>query len=134
MTGSKYTKKCRIKYWLASVLNALLMLVPLATYVGIAMTDGGVTTAQKIGVTGTVLIAILFTGLNVILQKHLRCPIWIVLLGLFIAMQKAILPLIIILAVVSVLDDLLFTPLTQYYKTKLIAAKAMDEREVENNN
>lgn len=134
MTGSKYTKKCRIKYWLASVLNALLMLVPLATYVGIAMMDGGVTTAQKIGVTGTVLIAILFTGLNVILQKHLRCPIWIVLLGLFIAMQKAILPLIIILAVVSVLDDLLFTPLTQYYKTKLIAAKAMDEREVENNN
>ena len=134
MTGSKYTKKCRIKYWLASVLNVLLMLVPLATYVGIAMMDGGVTTAQKVGVTGTVLVAILFTGLNVILQKHLRCPIWIVLLGLFIAMQEAILPLIIILAAVSVLDDLLFTPLTQYYKTKLIAAKAMDEREVENNN
>ena len=131
MTGSKYTKKCRIKYWLATILNALLMLVPLVTYVCVAMTDGGVTTAQKVGVTSTVLVALIFTGLNVILQKHLRCPIWIVLLGLFIAMQEGILPLIIILAAVSVLDDLLFTPLTQYYKTKLIAAKAMDEREAE---
>jgi hypothetical protein len=37
-------------------------------------------------------------------------------------------PLIIILAITSILDDLVFTPLIGYYRTKLISNKAMDER------
>lgn len=131
---SKYTKKCRISYWVTAVLNVLLMIVPLAAYVAVAMGSDGVTTGGKVGVVGTVLVALIFTALNLILQRKLRCPIWVVLLGLFIAMKESLMPLIIILAVVSILDDLLFTPLTQYYKTKLIAAKAMDEREASETN
>ena len=50
------------------------------------------------------------------------------LIGLFVAIKEYLLPLIIILAITSVLDDLVFTPLITYYKTKLISNKAMDER------
>ena len=38
-------------------------------------------------------------------------------------------PLIIILAVTSILDDLLFTPLIHYYYTQTVASKTIDKRE-----
>ena len=74
------------------------------------------------------MIAIILTVFNIIAQKKLRCPIWIMLIGLFVAIKEYLLPLIIILAITSILDDLVFTPLIGYYKTKLISNKAMDER------
>lgn len=57
-------------------------------YVIIAMANGGVAAIGKIAVVGTVMIAGILTAINVIAQKRLRCPIWIVLLGLFIAMKE----------------------------------------------
>jgi len=45
-----------------------------------------------------------------------------------VAIRDYLMPLIIILAITSVLDDLVFTPLISYYKTKLISNKAIDER------
>jgi len=83
---------------------------------------------QKVAVVCTAMIAIMLTAFNVMTQKNLRCPIWIILIGLFVAIRDYLLPLIIILAITSVLDDLVFSPLINYYKTKLIANKAMDER------
>ena len=74
-------------------------------------------------------IAIILTIINVIAQKRLRCPIWIMLIGLYIAIREWLLPLVIILAVVSVLDDLVFTPLIHYYYTKTVASKTIDQRE-----
>jgi len=74
------------------------------------------------------MVAIILTVFNIVAQKRLRCPIWIMLIGLFVAIKEYLLPLIIILAITSILDDLVFTPLITYYKTKLISNKAMDER------
>lgn len=74
------------------------------------------------------MIAIMLTIFNTVAQKKLRCPIWIVLIGLFVAIRDYLMPLIIILAITSVLDDLVFTPVISYYKTKLISNKAIDER------
>ena len=33
------------------------------------------------------------------------------------------------MAITTIMDDLLFTPLISYYRSKLIANKAIDERE-----
>jgi hypothetical protein len=76
----------------------------------------------------TAMIAIMLTVFNAISQKKLRCPIWIVLIGLFVAIRDYLMPLIIILAITSILDDLVFTPVISYYRTKLISNKAIDER------
>jgi len=125
--GSKYTKEARFKLWFFRILDWICLGLPIIIYVIIALAGDGLV-AQKVAVVATTMVAIILTVFNIISQKKLRCPIWIILIGLFIAIKRYLLPLIIILAITSVLDDLVFTPLISYYRTKLIANKAMDER------
>ena len=128
MGGSKYTKACRRKLWFFRILDWICLAAPLIIYVIIALSSGQAVVAQKVAVVSTTMIAIMLTVFNVISQKKLRCPIWIVLIGLFVAIRDYLMPLIIILAVTSILDDLVFTPVIGYYRTKLISNKAIDER------
>ena len=127
MASSKYTRDARFKLWLFRILDWICLALPIVIYVIIALC-GVAVVAQKVAVVSTVMVAIILTLFNVISQKRLRCPVWIVLIGLYIAIKEYLLPLVIILAITSVLDDLVFTPLISYYRTKLIANKAMDER------
>lgn len=128
MAASKHTKRCRAKLWLFRILDWVCLFMPLIIYVGIALASNEAIVAQKVAVVSTTMIALMLSGFNVIAQKRLRCPIWIIIIGLYVAVRDYLMPLIIILAVTSVLDDLVFTPVIQYYHTKLIANKAMDER------
>lgn len=128
MASSKFTKRCRMKLWLFRALDLICLIAPLIAYVIFALVNHDVIVAQKVAVVSTAMIAIMLTAFNVIAQKNLRCPIWIILIGLFVAIRDYLMPLIIILAVTSVLDDLVFTPIISYYRTKLISNKAMDER------
>lgn len=129
MAQSNFTKNCRIKLWLYRILDWICLFAPVIVYIGIALFSGGVAVLGKVSIVATVIIALVLTVINVIAQKRLRCPIWIILIGLYIAIQQYLMPLIIILAVTSVMDDLLFTPLIHYYYTKLVASKTIDERE-----
>lgn len=131
MASSEVTKVCRMKLWLYRIIDLLVLFAPLTIYVCIALFNEGVTTVGKVSLVGTVAIALILSLFNIIAQKRLRCPLWICLIGLYIAVKEWLLPLIIILAIVSVLDDLILTPLISYYRTKLIANKAIDERETE---
>ena len=126
--GSDFTKVCRLKLWLYRIIDWILLFMPVIVYVVIALCDEGVTTVGKVSVVGTVAVAAILALFNIIAQKRLRCPIWIVLIGLYIAIRDYLLPLVIILAVVSICDDLILTPLISYYRAKLIANKAIDER------
>jgi len=126
--SSEYTKVCRMKLWLYRILDLLILFAPVVIYVIIALTKDGVTVTGRVSVVGTVCIALILSLFNIIAQKRLRCPIWICLIGLYIAIKEYLLPLIIILAVVTILDDLILTPLISYYRSKLIANKAIDER------
>ena len=127
-TGSDFTKVCRLKLWLYRIIDWILLFMPVIVYVIIALCDEGVTTVGKVSVVGTVAVAAILALFNIIAQKRLRCPIWIVLIGLYIAIRDYLLPLVIILAVVSICDDLILTPLISYYLSKLIANKAIDAR------
>ena len=129
MAQSTYTKNCRIKLWLYRILDWICLFAPVLVYICIALFSGGVAVLGKVSIVATVIIALVLTVINIIAQKRLRCPIWIILIGLYVAIQQYLMPLIIILAVTSVMDDLLFTPLIHYYYTKLVASKTIDERE-----
>ena len=128
MAASAFTKNCRKKLWFFRILDWLCLSLPLLIYLVIALENDGIKVSQKVAVVGTLIVAIILTILNVIGQKRLRCPIWIILIGLFIAIRDQLLPLVIILAIVSVLDDLVFTPIISYYHTKTIASKTIDQR------
>lgn len=131
MANSNYTKMCIRKLWLYRIIDLLILFSPVAIYVVIALCDGGVTTIGKVSVVGCVAIALILSLINVIAQKRLRCPIWIILIGLYIAIKNYLLPLIIILAIITVVDDLLLTPIIHYYHEKVTASKVYDDREAE---
>lgn len=126
--ASDYTKNTKRLYWFYKVVDWLLLFAPVIVYIVAALVAGDVTTTGKVSVIGSVSIAAILVIFNVIAQKHLRCPIWIILLGLFVAMQEHLLPLIVMLAITSVLDEFFLTPIVAYYKTKLISSKTFDER------
>lgn len=128
MAQSEYTKVSRAKLWLYRILDWICLFTPVLVYIIIALCGDGVTTIGKVSVVGTVVIALVLTLFNVIAQKRLRCPIWIILIGLFVAIKEWLLPLVIILAVTSIMDDLLFSTLIAHYKAQLEANKAIDQR------
>lgn len=128
MACSEFTKCCRRKLWFFRILDWLCLSLPLLVYLSMALADDGIKVGYKVAVVGTLVIAVILTIFNIIAQKRLRCPIWIILIGLFVAIRDHLLPLIIILSVVSVLDDLVFTPVIHYYYTKTVASKAIDQR------
>lgn len=129
MASSKFTKKSRTLLWTWRALDWLCLFAPIIVYVVIGLVNDNVTTGQKVTLVAMLFLAIILTMINVIAQKHLRCPIWVLLIGLYVAMNKYLMPLIIILAVTSILDDLVFTPIIKYYYTQTVASKTMDKRE-----
>ena len=129
MASSQFTKICRRKLWIFRILDWICLIMPILIYVIIALSNDGIKMGYKVTLMSMLIIAIILCVVNVIAQKRLRCPIWILLIGLYVAMRDYLMPLIIILAVVSILDDLVFTPLIHYYYTKTVASKTIDQRE-----
>jgi hypothetical protein len=129
MASSAFTKKSRTLLWTWRIIDWICLFLPLIVYVVIGLASGNVTTSAKVGLVGMLFLALVFTCINVIAQKNLRAPIWCLLLGIYIAMDKWLLPLIVILAVTSILDDVLFSPIIHYYYTQTVASKTIDKRE-----
>lgn len=129
MATSEFTKSCRRKLWFFRLLDWICLAAPLIVYVIIALFNDGIKVTYKVAVISTLMIALVLTVFNIIAQKRLRCPIWIIIIGLYIAIRDYLMPLIIILACTSILDDLVFTPLIHYYYTKTVASKTIDQRQ-----
>lgn len=125
---SSYTTKTRRVLWILRGLNFLLLFVPVIVYVIIALANGGVTAPGRVSIVASVMISIILTTFNVIAKNHLRCPRWIVLIGLYVAFRESLLPLIIMLAITSALDDFVFTPLIKHYKAELDTSRVIDKR------
>ena len=127
--SSEFTRATRSKLWIFRAINIGLLFFPVFIYVVMALSNKDVPAYGKVSVVSTLLIAAILAVFNIFRQKKLRCPIFIVMIGLYVAFKEYLLPLIIILACTSTLDDLCFTPLIGYYRTKLISSKTIDERE-----
>lgn len=125
---SSFTKRTRFKYWTLKVLQNLLLFLPLMVYIAIALVNPGVIVVEKMVLLSSITVALILTGFNFVAKRNLRSPLWIVVLGLYFAIGQYLMPLIVILAVVSLLDDVIFRPLIGHYRVKLIASKTIDER------
>lgn len=128
MAKSAYTKTLAKQFWLFRILDWLCLFLPTIIYVFMAWFDDGVLVYGKVAVTGTVLIAAILTVFNIIMKKRLTCIIWVALIGLFVAFEKVLFPLIVIMAVTSFLHDFLLAPLVDTFKVKLLASKTDDEK------
>lgn len=87
----------------------------------------GAKTVEKLALTFTTLGALIVTITAVFLKIKLRCPVFIILIGLAVALDK-ILPCIITVAICTILDEVVFTPLSKKYKELYTINKEIDKR------
>lgn len=126
MSCSSQTKKYRIGYWILTVISWMLVFGPLAGYFIYGLIVSG--TIQKAGLLTTLLVAVVLTAVSAIMKLHLRSALFILVLGIYLAIDKISL-LLIIISVCSVLDELLISPLQRSFKAKLTINKQIDKRE-----
>ena len=124
---SKATKKSYLAVWIIRLIEFILLFLPITIYVVMAILDKGIDDLKKIVILSTVAIVLILGLFNIIAQKHLRSPLWILFLGLYLAVDNLI-PLIIINAIALILDEFIVAPLLKYYKSKTVANKAIDDR------
>ncbi len=84
-------------------------------------------TAQKTTLGITFMIAAILFGVNLVMKSHLRSVLWVLVLGIFIVMDHY-LAIIIVFAVSCFLEELIFSPLYRYYKSKVRINKEIDKR------
>ena len=126
MKQSKITKKNKIFYWIFNILSFVVMFVPIAVYIVKGYIEADLTT-EKVGLTCTIMISIILVTINFIFKFHIRSTLWILLLGVYFCLDN-ILAMIILIAVGTILDEFLLTPLKKSFKNKYTINKEIDKR------
>lgn len=124
-SSSDITKKYRRAYWALTVISWALVLGPMIGYALYGFITGE--TVQKFAIGATAFAAIGLTGFSVIFKKHVRSTLFIVLLGIYLAIRE-ITVLLIILSVCTILDEFLITPLQKSYREKMVVNSQIDMR------
>ena len=120
------TTKYRLTYWSLFITSLLLQLGPLVTYGIIGYVQSDLVT-EKVGLSLTVFIVAILTVVAFVNKVAMRSRLWIMLLGLYFALDYIMTPLLII-AICQIVDELIATPLKKHYKTKLTISKEIDKR------
>ena len=117
----KYKKKARFY----SFLSFFITVVPILIYVVIGFIEG--TIGQKITL-GMCLVAVVILVILNLLFKHIpRCGVWTFLAGLAYACNNMV-PLLLIMAITTALDELVLSPLAKKYKNLYTINKEIDKR------
>lgn len=128
MASSNFTKRVRRKLWMVRALDWACVTLPVVGYVLFGLFSHDVETVKKLVLISTCIIAGIVSVTNVFMRQRMRCVVWILIIGLYVAVRELLLPLIIIMAVTSVADDVVFSPLIAYYQAKLASSKTIDQR------
>lgn len=107
------------------ILSALCLFGPISVFFLRAFIVGD--TAQKLTMGVTFTIALILFFINLIMKSHLRSVIWVLLLGVFAVIDHYLL-IIIVFAIACFLEELIFSPLYRYYKSKVRINKEIDKR------
>lgn len=123
-----YTKRVRFNLWFCRILDYIFLFAPLCVYFFIAILDDNVANMRKFALTGITALACIIVIINLFLQKKKTSFRWLIILGLYICISDYLMPLIITLAIVSLVDDFIMTPLINHFRMELVASKTYDKR------
>ena len=128
MASSNFTKRVRRKLWMVRALDWACVALPVVGYVLFGLFSHDVETIKKLVLISMCIISGIVSVTNVFMRQRMRCVVWILIIGLYVAVRELLLPLIIIMAVTAVADDVIFSPLIAYYQAKLASSKTIDQR------
>lgn len=119
------TKKYKKLYKLYQALSLICLICPLLIYGVIGFANGE--PYQKLCLGSSIVIAGIMVACNLVFKIKLRSIIWVIVLGIYICLKEITL-LLVIVAITTLLDELLFTPLKENYKSKFKINKEIDVR------
>lgn len=127
---SARTKQCKILRTIFGVLHFLCLFGPLLYFVPYGYATGAV--VEKIAMSFTVIASVILALISVLVSVTARaglhrCIMWILITGVLFTLQE-IQVFIWIMAVTSILDEVIFTKARDHYKAALISNKEIDRR------
>ena len=125
MAKSEITKKYHRLFILLRTLSVIVILAPMMYYVIRGFIEGE--TTEKLTLTGTFFIAIILTAVNVLFKYSIRSTLWIIVLGIYSCIEN-IMPLLLMIAIGTIFDEFLLTPLYKSYHAKCTINKEIDKR------
>lgn len=120
------TKKYKKYARLTGILSLAITLAPVMGFVIAAFIQGS--SAQKLSLGLLTTVAIILTAFNIIMKINMRSTIWILLLGIYICLDN-IMPVLLTIAIGTIADELVLTPLHKKYKQLAIINSEIDKRE-----
>ena len=122
---STMTNKYKKLSILTFLLSAMCSLCPILIYVLKAFIDKDVQEVNKYTLGIMCSVALVVTLINIVAKLHLRCIPWILLLGIYVCL-KNITALLVIMAITTIIDELILTPLHKSFKNKYTINKEIN--------
>lgn len=127
---SDRTKYCRTMKNIFGLFHFLCLFGPLLYFIPYGYVTGD--TVEKIGMSFTIILSIILAVISIIVSTTARaglhrCIMWVLIAGVLFCL-KEIQIFIWIMAITSILDELIFTKIKDHYKAALIANKEIDRR------
>lgn len=119
------TKRCKFAKNLLWFLSLMCNIGPAAVYAcaGFSIADD----KQRVVLSLLAITAVLLCGINVIFKHHIRSPLWIFVLGIYACLDN-IQGLLVTIAICTIIDESIISPLYKRYKEKYIINKELDKR------
>ena len=119
------TKKYKIKLNICRLLSFTITVLPVIIYTIKGFMDGSI--GEKVSLGICVILALMFMLINVMFKYHIRSTLWVLLIGIYVCIDN-IIPLLIIMATTTIIDEFVLVPLINKYKNRYIINKEIDLR------
>lgn len=119
------TKTYKFKMIITGILSFLCSFGPLIAFVIMGLVEGE--GKEKLVLTMTMVGAIIISMIAAMKKIHLRSVTYILMIGLWVALDR-LLPFILTIAICTILDELIFTPLHKRWKEDYYTNKQIDKR------
>lgn len=128
--ASDRTKYCKTMKNIFGLFHFLCLFGPLLYFIPYGYVTGD--TVEKIGMSFTIILSVILAVISIIVSTTARaglhrCIMWVLIAGVLFCL-KEIQIFIWIMAITSILDELIFTKIKDHYKAALIANKEIDRR------
>ena len=131
MQTSERTKHCRTMKWIFTILHWLCLLGPFTYYLPYCFINGETTQKVVVGLGVVIAIALLVVALVIDIKHRTglqKSAFWAVICVCVWVLQQLSVPFIIIMAVVSIMDEAIFIPLKDKYANLQMTNKEIDRR------
>lgn len=121
---AKYKKLTLLFFFL----QVACVVLPVVVFFFIGLFNGEVKTTNKFVLGLGTALALLIALVGLINKMHLRCPVFIFLMVCHFCLAQFI-PILVVFAVCTFFDEIIFEPLYKHYHNLLIINREIDKRQ-----